>query len=235
MGFPLSVTCRTATSMDEVLPNIVSEALPEAVESTPKHLSAVPERNHSNPQLSVEQRINGFLQTVQNGAFRAAVLATRNEAEALDLVQDAMMRWASSEYAQKPEEEWKPLFFRILQNRIRDWQRRSILSFKIFMQKPTKPSEDELDLCITEQFPSELAVPDQQLSNHQFSEALIAALRDLPARQREAFVLRSWQGLSTRETATAMGCGEGSVMTHLSRAHHALRKPLEAFRGIYVD
>ena len=136
-----------------------------------------------------------------------------------------MLRWVKR-YRDKPEDEWKPLFFRVLQNCIRDWQRRSILTSRIFPNPLPKPRHDDesFEDCAALEFAGpESAAPDSQAIDHQFSKALIAALRELPKRQREAFVLRTWQVLSTRETAAAMGCGEGSVMTHLSRAHKALR------------
>ena len=187
---------------------------------------------HLNAQrLDADVALNAFLLEVQTGAFRMAVLATRSEAEALDLVQDAMLRWVKR-YRDKPQTEWKPLFFRVLQNRIRDWQRRSILGSRIFLSTQA-PQDDESteDAATMEYAGPESDTPDSKAANGEFSKALIGALRELPKRQREAFVLRTWQGLSTRETAAAMGCGEGSVMTHLSRAHQALRCHLSAWGG----
>jgi RNA polymerase sigma-70 factor (ECF subfamily) len=182
-----------------------------------------------SPADSREQQINDFLLAVQTGALRAAVLATRCQAEAMDLVQDAMLRWVKSRYDERPADEWRPLFFRVLQNRIRDWQRRSILTGRIF-SKPTDDEGEGLDIsAIASLEVNHSPLPEQQLGHHQFSQALIVALRSLPRRQREVFVLRTWQGLSTKETAVAMGCGEGSVMTHLSRAHHRLRDLLKEF------
>jgi RNA polymerase sigma-70 factor (ECF subfamily) len=181
--------------------------------------------HHNTQRLDDQVALNAFLLDVQTGAFRIAVLATRSEAESLDLVQDSMLRWVRR-YRDKPEAEWKPLFFRVLQNCIRDWQRRSILTGRIFASPSSMQNHDDdsfEDGAAIEYAGPESAAPDSKATDHQFSKALIEALRELPKRQREAFVLRTWQGLSTRETAVAMGCGEGSVMTHLSRAHKALR------------
>lgn len=184
---------------------------------------------HQNAQqLDANVALNAFLLEVQSGAFRMAVLATRSEAEALDLVQDAMFRWVKR-YQDKPQTEWKPLFFRVLQNRIRDWQRRSILGSRIFASNTATDEDGSDDLATVEYAGPESDAPDAIAIDGEFSKALVGALRELPKRQREAFVLRSWQGLSTREAATAMGCGEGSVMTHLSRAHQALRCHLSAW------
>ena len=199
---------------------------PSGKTKTPaNYLQAVPPCEAAS---STEQQINHFLLDIQSGALRSAILATRCEAEAMDLVQDAMLRWVKSRYDERPNEEWRPLFFRILQNRIRDWQRRSILTGRIFFQ-PSSDEDNNQDIAAIGLPVSATPVPEQQLEDGQFSQALIEALRGLPRRQREVFVLRTWQGLSTREAALAMGCGEGSVMTHLSRAHQRLRKALQRF------
>ena len=174
-------------------------------------------------------QVDLFLQEVQSGAFRAALLVTHNETEALDLVQDAMLRWVTSDYDKKPMDEWKPLFFQVLRNRIRDWQRRSILTFRLFRSNAGQIGEDDWALSIIDAVSSNELSPDQALVRQQFSHALMNALGQLPARQREAFVLRIWQGLSTREAAMVMGCSEGSVMTHLSRANHSLQQKLKVF------
>ena len=201
-----------------------------------RRIEAVPAIKSSS-SVSPEQAVNQFLMEIQAGAFRSAVLATRNEAEALDLVQDAMLRWVKSKYDQKPPAEWKPLFFRTLQNRIRDWQRRSILTWRIFYQPPapTEDSDDDLDMAYLQKPQYGENELEDQLSDSQFSKQLVDALRNLPGRQREVFVLRTWQGLSTRETAVVMGCGEGSVMTHLSRAHNNLREQLQSFNRFNDD
>lgn len=178
---------------------------------------------------STSKQVNQFLRSVQSGAFRAALLATHHETEALDLVQDAMLRWIASEYNKKPTQEWKPLFFIVLRNRIRDWQRRSILTLRLFHSNTHQVDEDGWMLSLTDSTATGERLPEQILTDQEFSRALISALDKLPARQRETFILRTWQGLSTRETAMVMGCSEGSVMTQLSRAHSCLQQKLKQF------
>lgn len=166
--------------------------------------------------------LDDFLASVERRAFRIAEIATRDRDEALDLVQDAMMKLARH-YANHPPGEWAPLFFRILQNRITDWQRRQTIKRRLMIWQPSAPEEDE-----PEPEPQDPAAIDmiRHLEGQEALRVLESALRALPARQREAFELRVWEGLSVEETALAMGCGEGSVKTHLSRALTALRKRL---------
>jgi len=169
--------------------------------------------------------LDAFLAQVERRAFRIAQMATRDPDEALDLVQDAMLKLARR-YGARPAEEWPPLFHRILENRIRDWQRRQTIRRRLFFLPSITPDdEDPTD-------PVELiadAGPDvpQRLAQREAMATLAPAIQALPQRQREAFVLRIWDGLSVEETATAMGCSDGSVKTHLSRALHALRAKLE--------
>jgi RNA polymerase sigma-70 factor (ECF subfamily) len=169
--------------------------------------------------------LGSFLASVERRALRIAQLATRDRDEALDLVQDAMLRLARS-YATRPAHEWPPLFHRILTNRIRDWQRGRKLRARLFFWQRGGPAhENEVD-------PID-AAPDPgareglgELEGEQTLQLLEAALRRLPARQREAFELRVWHGQSVGDAAHAMGCSEGSVKTHLFRAMQALRAEL---------
>jgi len=162
---------------------------------------------------------------VERRALRIAQIATRDRDEALDLVQDAMLQLARR-YAAQPAAEWPPLFYRILENRIRDWQRRQTVKRRIFFWRDHDAGNEEDDPL--EQV-ADPAQPDGAalLQRRQAMQCLEGALHKLPARQRQAFELRIWEGLSVDETATAMGCSDGSVKTHLSRALHSLRAQLE--------
>ncbi len=156
-----------------------------------------------------------------------ARIATGNEDDALDIVQEAMLTLAQR-YAARSEAEWAPLFQRILQNRIRDWYRRSKVRnrFRVWFKR------DEDDDDPLENHPD--PIPDeplQQLETEQFGEALEKALGELPNRQQQAFLLRVWEGLSVEETAAAMGVSAGSVKTHYSRAVHTLREKLEGMQA----
>jgi RNA polymerase sigma-70 factor (ECF subfamily) len=170
--------------------------------------------------------LNQFLASVELKAFKIAQAALRHEDDALDAVQDAMLQLARA-YAQRPAEEWKPLFYRILENRIRDMQRRRTVRGRVIAWLPYRPGdddEDEPDLIA--QAPSPELQPVQRLELDQAVGALEKALGELPRRQQQAFLLRTLEGLDVAETAAAMGCSEGSVKTHYFRAVQALRAQL---------
>lgn len=184
--------------------------------------TAVPGREVSS--LDSGESLEKFLAEVQGRALGIAQLATRDRDEALDLVQDAMIRLARR-YGDKPAEEWRPLFYKILKNRIRDWQRRSIVRSRVMSWLPGSREEETEDRIA--QAP-DLASPQPDEANRLSGamEALAEGLQQLPQRQREAFTLRTLEGLDVAETATAMGCSTGSVKTHYSRAVHRLRELL---------
>ena len=171
--------------------------------------------------------LDAFLASVEHRAFRMAHVAMRDRDAALDAVQDAMFQLVRR-YASKPAEEWRPLFFRCLQNRVRDWQRRQWIRQRLFLQ-PQSASSDEDDIPVTA---ADVADPMAAegvawVQREQAMKLLEHALRKLPVRQREVFELRVWEGMDVRETALAMGCSEGSVKTHLSRALANLRGKLD--------
>ena len=170
--------------------------------------------------------LDGFLATVERRALRIAQIATRNRDEALDVVQDAMMNLARS-YGRRPAAEWPPLFYRILNNRIRDWQRRQSVKNRLFFWRDSAPLEDEAREDIVERIADPGPSADSRLLQAEAMKKLETGLRLLPGRQREAFILRIWEGLSVEQTARAMGCSGGSVKTHLSRALSALRAYLQ--------
>jgi len=175
---------------------------------------------------AVPVRLDAFLAGVERRALRIAEIACQDREEALDIVQDAMMQLARS-YGSRHSDEWPPLFYRILENKIRDWQRRQTVRRRLFgWRAPAVVDEDEYD-PIAEAPDLQSVTPLDGVRNAETMVRLEAALRALPRRQREAFELRIWEGLSVEETAQAMGCSDGSVKTHLSRALHALRSQLE--------
>ena len=170
-------------------------------------------------------RLDSFLLQVQARALRVAEISTRSRDDALDIVQDAMLHLARS-YGGRPAEEWPPLFHRILENKIRDWQRRQTVRNRFFFWRQERDEEDESQP--PEDRAPDLAIPDatERLMQDEAMLRLKVALAELPTRQREAFVLRIWEGLSTEETAASMGCSDGSVKTHLARALSNLRGKL---------
>jgi RNA polymerase sigma-70 factor, ECF subfamily len=165
-----------------------------------------------------------FLAQVEKKAYRMAEIATQNQSDALDIVQDTMIKLVEK-YADKPSAEWRPLFYRILQSRITDYFRRKTLQNKIFFWKQTSKEGD--DYCDQIDNASDFLTPERELAGQRNVDNVIAAIKQLPLRQQQCFMLRSWEGLSVSETAMAMGCSEGSVKTHYSRAKDALLNSLE--------
>jgi RNA polymerase sigma-70 factor, ECF subfamily len=159
-----------------------------------------------------------------------AMIAVRDGDDALDIVQDAMLSFVKV-YRQRPEEKWPPLFHKVLQSRIIDSVRRNAIRnrFRVwFGFKGAYGGDDDRDPI--QEFP-DTGSADQSvlLENRNFSGALDNALGKLPLRQQQAFMLRFREELNVAQTALAMGCSEGSVKTHTSRAVHTLRELLEEF------
>jgi RNA polymerase sigma-70 factor, ECF subfamily len=170
--------------------------------------------------------LDRFLASVERRAFRIAQMAVRDRDDAFDIVQGAMMRLASS-YGRRPSEEWKPLFYRILYNGIRDWQRRKAVRSRIFGFLPGSYADDEDGPADPfERVPGNVPEPSRQLMADEAMQRLEQSLGQLPARQQQAFTLRCLEGMDVAETATAMGCSEGSVKTHYFRALQTLRAKL---------
>jgi RNA polymerase sigma-70 factor (ECF subfamily) len=169
--------------------------------------------------------LENFLAGVERRAYRMARIATGNQEEALDIVQDAMLKLVEK-YGDKPESELGPLFFCILQSRIRDWYRRSAVRnrFRSWLGS-SSDDDDEEDALQLVADPAGKA-PEELLALSGSMEALEEALRRLPLRQQQVFLLRAWEGLDVRQTSQAMGCAEGSVKTHYSRALATLRGKL---------
>jgi RNA polymerase sigma-70 factor, ECF subfamily len=172
-----------------------------------------------------ERALDRFLAGVERRALRIASMALRDRAEAEDAVQDAMFRLVRH-YAGRPEAEWRPLFYRILANRIADFQRRQKLRRAVIAfwhggerdEGAADPVEGAID---------PRGRPDQALEGEELLARIEAVLAALSRRQREAFLLRNFEGLDVAEAALAMGCSEGSVKTHYFRAMQALQGALE--------
>jgi RNA polymerase sigma-70 factor, ECF subfamily len=169
--------------------------------------------------------LNQFLASVELKAFKIAQAGLRHEDDAHDAVQDAMLQLARA-YADRPAEEWRPLFYRILENRTRDMQRRRTVRGRVIAWLPFRGDEDEEELDPIAQAPSLEPQPAQRLELDQAIGALEKALGELPRRQQQAFLLRTLEGLDVAATALAMGCSQGSVKTHYFRAVQALRAQL---------
>ena len=171
--------------------------------------------------------LDQFLASVERKAFRIAQIALRHEDDALDAVQDAMLRLVRS-YSNRPPEQWRPLFYRILENCVRDMQRRRSVRARVLTWYHRAIGDDAIDGegDALEQVSDPAPIPSAQAQTDETMRALEAALARLPARQRQAFLLRSLEGLDVAATAKAMGCSEGSVKTHYFRALQTLRARL---------
>ena len=164
---------------------------------------------------------DGFLEAIGPRAYRFAELGLRHREDALDTVQEAMLRMVG--YAGRPAAEWPALFWSILRSRVVDAQRRR--GFRLRWMLPAAAHAEE-GVDWADDAPDPSRSHDGREAWSRLSEALSA----LPRRQREAFTLRVLEELDVADTARAMGCSEGSVKTHLSRARDALQRQLEDWR-----
>jgi RNA polymerase sigma-70 factor, ECF subfamily len=189
-------------------------------------------RSQGVNKLASHRELADFLAEVERRAYKQALFAVRDDHVALDIVQDAMLKLAEK-YGDKPVNELPMLFQRILQNTIRDhYRRQKVRSMWTTLMSSLIPQHDEsdydpLDTLQDKNNTSRAAQPDDALEQSQLLALIESELTKLPARQREAFLLRYWEDLDTAETAAAMGCSEGSVKTHCSRATHTLAAALK--------
>lgn len=153
-----------------------------------------------------------------------AYMATRKEEDALDLLQNAMMKLVEK-YSDKPESELKPLFYAILQNQIKNWYRQQAQISKWFFWQKSDYDVDDAEQELAPQG-TELRTPEDLLQSGQEQAQLLQVLEQLPVKQQQCFLLRSWEGLSVKETAKIMNCSEGTVKTHMSRASQKLQQVL---------
>jgi RNA polymerase sigma-70 factor (ECF subfamily) len=193
-----------------------------AVSCTREHFTGAKE-------LRGEQELNRFLADVEGRALRIAEISVRDRDEALDIVQEAMIKLVRN-YADRPAKEWTPLFYRILQNGIRDWHRRQAVRSRVMVWFGRATRDDGDHDPVAAAADPAGRTPEETLQSRQAMASLELAVAALPRRQREAFMLRTFEGLDVAGTAVAMGCSEGSVKTHYSRAIHSLRDSLGEHR-----
>lgn len=186
--------------------------------------------------MASDKELSDFLKSVDKRAFKRTVYALRDEDAALDVVQDAMIRLAEK-YADRPAAELPLLFQRILSNAMMDWFRRQKVRNAVVQNlSDFEGADGEADFDLLESLESADGMLGAEsaadaVSRAQILLAIENEVSELPARQREAFLLRYWEELDVAETATVMGCSEGSVKTHCSRAVHTLAKALRS-KGI---
>ena len=170
--------------------------------------------------------MESFLASVERRAYRMAEIGTSNSEEALDIVQEAMFGFVRK-YSARPEEEWRPLFFRILQNKIRDWHRKAKVKKGLGLFWPFKGIDSGDSIQELEDAKEKNILDTLEASDS--VEAMHVAIRALPLRQQQAFLLRAWEEFSVKETAKVMEVSEGSVKTHFSRATATLRESLKEY------
>lgn len=173
-----------------------------------------------------ELSLDTFLKSVEKRALRMAEMATGSRDDALELVQEAMLGLVRR-YSARSSESWPPLFYRILQNQVRDWHRRQAVRRKWshWVSGVADEEQGHMDMIAD----PGAADPARQLLLSKAGQMFVAELRRLPLRQQQAFMLRAWEGLDVADTAKAMSCSQGSVKTHYSRAVHRLREALEDY------
>jgi RNA polymerase sigma-70 factor (ECF subfamily) len=182
------------------------------------------------------RELDAFLRSVERRAFKRTAYMVRDNEAALDIVQDSMIRLAQH-YAHRPAEEWPMLFQRILSNATMDWFRRQrvrngvMVNLSDFEGDDPEDGFDLLEAISGGDGSLGALSAEREVERAQIVAMIEEEIQKLPARQREAFLLRYWEDFDTAETASVMGCSEGSVKTHCSRAVHALAKALTA-RGI---
>lgn len=178
----------------------------------------------------IRRALDKFLRDVERRALRIAELSTGNRDDALEIVQDSMLVFVRN-YRAKPGLDWAPLFYRVLDSRIMDFHRRRQVRHRwlswltVSGHQAADPEGDLLD-AVADQAEHG---PSQRLADVETAKAFDSAIKSLPVRQRQCFLLRVWEGLDVAQTAHAMQCSEGSVKTHLSRAMAALRLRLEPY------
>jgi RNA polymerase sigma-70 factor (ECF subfamily) len=230
---------RTATggSRENHVPQCDNFALPEPKRRKARSKNETFEAVQAH-SLATERELSDFLKAVEKRAFKRSIYHVRDEEAALDIVQDSMMKLAEH-YGDKPAAELPMLFQRILSNCTLDWFRRQKTRNALFSNMSDfESSSDDGDFDLLETY--SFAEGSQQVESAEDSTRRAQILREieseiqeLPARQREAFLMRYWEDMDVAETAAAMGCSEGSVKTHCSRAVQALSKALKA-KGIQL-
>jgi RNA polymerase sigma-70 factor, ECF subfamily len=188
--------------------------------------------------LSSDKELSDFLKGVEKRAFKRTVYIVRDDDAALDIVQDAMVRLAEK-YPDRPAAELPLIFPRILSNATMDWFRRQRVRNSVLVNMSEFESDSDgedfnlLEMLETAEGSLGSESAADTVSRAQTLQSIEVEIQSLPARQREAFLLRYWEELDVAETAAAMGCSQGSVKTHCSRAVHALAKSLRA-KGIVL-
>ncbi|MEQ8689492.1 MAG: RNA polymerase sigma factor [Pseudomonadales bacterium] len=176
--------------------------------------------------MDTSAQLDRFLAGVEKRAYAMVLSSVKNPDDALDIVQDVMIALVTK-YAHKPEDQWAPLFYRMLKNRTTDHHRGGAIHQRVFAWFKSDPEDGEDPL--TQVAGPAVEQPQDRFSQTLAADEIVQAVAELPERQREAFIYRAWEGLDVKDTSKVMGCSQGSVKTHYSRAVHALREVLAEF------
>jgi len=173
------------------------------------------------------ESIDEFLQSVEKRAYKMAIISLRDHHDALDVIQDSMIKLVTH-YSERSIDELKPLFYRILQNRITDWHRHQKLkNFIFFWQTDNDNLESDTFLDSASADVNSVAAPEDDLRYTQAKQQVTKALECLSLQQQQCYLLRSWEGFSVADTAKILGCSQGSVKTHYFRAMAKMKEVLE--------
>lgn len=185
-------------------------------------------RENTNPTSDDYQTMEQFLCYIEQRAFHYIRTSVGNIEDTHDIVQESMYKLVQK-YAGKSPAEWKPLLYRIMSSKVTDFHRRRAIREKFIFQTPARVPEEEdyLQSQALDAIARDSEAPLSSLERELRVDKLIQSIRELSLRQQQAFMLRCWEGMSTKDTAIAMGCSEGSVKTHYSRAMIQLREQLE--------
>ena len=190
------------------------------------HAISLTDNKSESVQKAADITMEAFLKDIEKRAYHMAVFACGTHADALDLLQDSMIKLVTN-YKSRPSSEWKPLFYKILQNKIRDWQRhQKVRNLAFFWKSNTLDYENQV-FASQFDYSNQDDLPDKEFEKSVQQQAALQYLKQLPAKQQQCFLLRSWEGLSVAHTAEAMGCSQGSVKTHYSRAVAKLKTLME--------
>lgn len=214
----------------KLIPGSGALTLPNPLED--KSISMLQKIDDTDAAATTRRRLDSFLNEVEKRAYRMALVSTGDRDESMDIVQDAMISLVTR-YASRPEKEWRPLFYRILGNRIKDTHRkRSVKArFHFWGDKSDADASADTEHDKAYDAPDPDPAPQHSLSDSESLQHIEQALAKLPPRQQQAFMFRLWEGMSVKETAMAMRCSEGSVKTHLSRALSTMSETLSPLKA----
>ena len=182
--------------------------------------------SQEDTKLETKDKIDSFLKEVQVRAFRIAMISIKDKDESKDIVQDSMISLATK-YSDRPPNELAPIFYRILFNRITDWHRKTIVRKRIVSFIGFSDSKaDPIELAESENMD-----PMKLNESEEVSAIIQGSIDNLPSRQKQAFILRNFEGMSVRNVSKVMKCSEGSVKTHYFRAMQKLKIELEKYEG----